>query len=99
LIVLTITPDAATAIKGIVDSAAVEGGGLRIYAEPQNDSQASLEIALTPEPGAGDEVVDAQGATVYLERNAAAYLDDKQLDADIEDEQVRFSITEQPPGA
>ena len=94
---LTITTDAATAIKGIVDSAAVEGGGLRIYAEPQNDSQASLEIALTPEPGAGDEVVDAEGATVYLEQNAAAYLDDKQLDADIEDEQVRFSITEQPP--
>ncbi|MGH2791404.1 MAG: iron-sulfur cluster biosynthesis family protein [Actinomycetota bacterium] len=94
---LTITTDAATAIKGIVDSAAVEGGGLRIYAEPQNDSQASLEIALTPEPGAGDEVVDAEGATVYLEQNAAAYLEDKQLDADIEDEQVRFSITEQPP--
>ena len=94
---LTITTDAATAIKGIVDSAAVEGGGLRIYAEPQNDSQASLEIALTPEPGAGDEVVDAEGATVYLEQNAAAYLDDKQLDADIEDEQVRFSITEQAP--
>jgi iron-sulfur cluster assembly protein len=97
LIVLTITTDAATAIKGIVDSAAVEGGGLRIYAEPQNDSQASLEIALTPEPGAGDEIVDAEGATVYLEQNAAAYLEDKQLDADIEDEQVRFSITEQPP--
>ncbi|MGH2826892.1 MAG: iron-sulfur cluster biosynthesis family protein [Actinomycetota bacterium] len=94
---LTITTDAATAIKGIVDSADVEGGGLRIYAEPQNDSQASLEIALTPEPGAGDEVVDAEGATVYLEQNAAAYLDDKQLDADIEEEQVRFSITEQPP--
>ncbi len=94
---LTITTDAATAIKGIVDSADVEGGGLRIYAEPQNDSQASLEIALTPEPGSGDEVVDAEGATVYLEQNAAAYLDDKQLDADIEDEQVRFSITEQPP--
>jgi iron-sulfur cluster assembly protein len=95
--VLTITTDAATAIKGIVDTADVEGGGLRIYAEPQNDSQASLEIALAPEPGPGDQVLDADGAAVYLEQNAADFLDDKQLDADIEGEQIRFSVTEQPP--
>jgi iron-sulfur cluster assembly protein len=95
--VLTITTDAATAIKGIVDAADVESGGLRIYAEPQNDSQASLEIALSPEPGSGDQILDAEGATVYLEQNAADFLDDKQLDADVEGDQVRFSVTEQPP--
>ncbi|MGH2698691.1 MAG: iron-sulfur cluster biosynthesis family protein [Actinomycetota bacterium] len=94
---LTITTDAATAIKGIVDTAEVEGGGLRIYAEPQNDNQASLEIALAPEPGPGDKVLDAEGAPVYLEQNAADFLDDKQLDADVEGEQIRFSVTEQPP--
>jgi len=95
--VLTITTDAATAIKGIVETADVEGAGLRIYAEPQNDSQASLEIALAPEPGQGDKIVDAEGATVYLEQNAADFLEDKQLDADVEGDQVRFSVTEQPP--
>jgi iron-sulfur cluster assembly protein len=95
--VLTITTDAATAIKGIVDTADVDGGGLRIYAEPQNDSQTSLEIALAPEPGPSDQVIDAEGATIYLEQNAAGLLDDKQLDADVEGDQIRFSVTEQPP--
>ena len=94
---LTITTDAATAIKGIVETADVAGGGLRIFAEPQTDSQASLEIALAPEPGQGDQIVDAEGATVYLEQNAADFLQDKQLDADVEGDQVRFSVTEQPP--
>jgi len=95
--VLTVTTDAATAIKGIVETADVDGGGLRIYAEPQNDSQASLEIALAPEPAASDKVIDAEGATIYLEQNAADLLDDKQLDADVEGDQIRFSVTEQPP--
>jgi len=97
LIVLTITTDAVTAIKGIVETAEVQGAGLRIYAEPQNDAEASLEIALTPEPSPDDKVLDAAGATVFLEHNAAEYLDDKQLDADVDGEQIRFSITEQPP--
>ena len=93
---LTITADAATAIKGIVETADVDGGGLRIYAEPQNDSQASLEIALAPEPGPSDQVLDAEGATVFLEPNAADFLDDKQLDADVEGDQIRFSVIDQP---
>ena len=94
---LTITTQAATAIKGIVESAQVEGAGLRIYAEPQSDSQASLEIALAPEPSPSDKVLDAEGAPVYLEPQAAEFLEDKQLDADVEGDQVRFSVTEQPP--
>ncbi|MGH2749516.1 MAG: iron-sulfur cluster biosynthesis family protein [Actinomycetota bacterium] len=94
---LTITTDAATAIKGIVDTADADGGGLRIFAEPQNDNQASLEIVLAPEPGQGDQILDAEGATVYLEQSAAEFLDDKQLDADVEGDQIRFSVTEQPP--
>ena len=94
---LTITADAATAIKEIVDTSPVEGGGLRIFAQPQDDTQASLEIALAEEPGPGDEVMDAEGASVYVERNAAAYLEDKQLDASVEGDQVRFSVTERPP--
>ena len=93
---LTITTDAATAIKGIVETADVDGGGLRIYAEPQNDSQTSLEIALAPEPGPSDQIIDAEGATIYLERNAADFLDDKQLDADVQGDQIRFSVIDQP---
>ena len=93
---LTITTDAASAIKGIVETSDASGGGLRIFAQPVNDSEASLELALTDEPGPGDQVVDAQGATVYLEQAAAAYLEDKVLDANVEGERVRFSIDQQP---
>lgn len=99
---LTVTEEAATAIKGLCESAeAPEGAGLRIYAQPVDEERASLELALTPEQGPGDQVVKEAGATIYLEPNAAAYLNDKILDADAEGEQVRFSINEQEgtPGA
>ena len=95
---MTITTDAAEAIKGIVDTSETTEGGLRIYAQPVNDSEASLELAVADEPDAGDQVMDAEGATVYLEQSAAAYLDDKVLDANVDGERVRFSIEQREAG-
>lgn len=96
---LTVTDEAATAIKGLCESPeAPEGSGLRIYAQPINENQASLELALSPEAGPGDQVLEASGATIYLEPNAAAFLEDKVLDAEAEGEQVKFSINEQGSG-
>ncbi|MGH2734326.1 MAG: hypothetical protein ACRDKZ_02000, partial [Actinomycetota bacterium] len=95
MIVLTVTDQASTAIKGLIEQSEVPDGGLRIFAEPLEGDQASLELALTPSPGPGDEVMDSQGALIYLETNAAAFLTDKVLDAALEGDGVRFSINEQ----
>jgi iron-sulfur cluster assembly protein len=95
--VLTLTPSAADAIKELVGSAdAPDGTGLRIASEPVSESEATLELALTEGPMSGDEVLEDQGVNVFLEAQAAAFLNDKVLDADIENEAVRFKIGEQP---
>lgn len=96
---LTVTTQAASAIKGLIEKSEVEDGGLRIHAQPVDESQATLELSLTTDPQPGDKVVASQGAEVYLEPAAAAFLEDKKLDASLEGEQVRFNIDEQaaPP--
>jgi iron-sulfur cluster assembly protein len=92
---LTITSNAAEAIRAIVESTDVpEEGGIRISIAQQNGSQASLELAITPAPMAGDEVLETQGAHVFLDEMAAVALDDKSLDAEITGDEISFGIVE-----
>ncbi|HVL63606.1 MAG TPA: iron-sulfur cluster biosynthesis family protein [Actinomycetota bacterium] len=93
---LIVSEEAATAIKDLCDSpGAPDGAGLRIYARPISDNEATLELELAPEAAPGDQVMEESGATIYLEPHAAVYLNDKVLDAQTDDEQVRFMINEQ----
>jgi Fe-S cluster assembly iron-binding protein IscA len=49
-------------------------------------------VAVTPEPG--DQVVEQDGATVYLDPTSSDQLDDKVLDAGIDEAgNVEFSLT------
>lgn len=95
--VLTITPNATQAIQTLTEAVPQEEVGLRIFAQPTGNGQneATLELALTEGPAAGDEVVEIEGTSLFLEPNAAAYLSDKVLDAEVEGESVRFSIGEE----
>jgi iron-sulfur cluster assembly protein len=47
-----------------------------------------------PLPAEDDEVVEEQGARVFLEPEAASLLDDKVLDASVEQDQVAFTIAD-----
>ena len=76
---LTLTDNAATQIRQIVDDPQVpEGAGLRIAADP---AAGGLSLRLAVAPDANDQVVDEAGARVFLEPQAAQLLDDKSLDA------------------
>jgi iron-sulfur cluster assembly protein len=88
---ISITPDAIDAIKAVMGP---KQGGLRITAmsAPVNGSGPGLALEALPEPEAGDEVVDAEGAQLYLDEAAAGMLDGKVLDAEREGDAVRFSI-------
>ena len=56
----------------------------------------SLELAAAPQPGANDQVVETAGARVFLDPPAAAYLDDKVLDAEVDPQgKVRFTLVTQ----
>jgi iron-sulfur cluster assembly protein len=96
--VLAITETAATAIKSLASARdQPEDAGVRIAAREDVDVAApgSLELSLADGPAPDDEVIDQQGAHVFVEPRAASYLDDKVLDAYTEGKQVRFTVNDQ----
>ena len=95
---LTITQTAAEAVDSIVASApGPETAGLRISQSAGEDGQPVFALALVAEPDPNDHVLDGQGehASVFIESDAADFLDDKVLDARVMDNQVGFVIAEQ----
>jgi iron-sulfur cluster assembly protein len=92
---LALTDNAVQAVKSIV--AATEGssdtGGLRLVAE-QDGTQANFALSVVPLPAEDDEVVEEQDARVFLEPQAASLLDDKVLDAVVEQNRVSFTIAD-----
>lgn len=94
---LTLTENAAEAIRGIVSSTELpEGAGLRIATQPGAAEPGLLEVTVAQVPAASDRVVDDDGARVFVEEGAVELLDDRQLDAEIEGHEVGFLITDQP---
>ena len=56
----------------------------------------SLTLSLAAEPNEGDQIVDASGARVFLDSDAALLLDDKALDAEVDSAgAVQFAVAEQ----
>jgi iron-sulfur cluster assembly protein len=96
---LTLTPAAAEVVRTLVEqSPAPDSGGLRIAASAQDDESVELELALVEEPEALDETVEQEGATVYLDPEAAELLDDKLLDAQVAEDHVTFMLRDDPAG-
>ena len=93
---LALTDSAVQAVKDIVSSSeeVAETGGLRLVAE-RAGTQANFQLSVVPLPAEADEVIDEQGARVFLETEAASLLDDKVLDASVEQDQVAFTIADQ----
>ena len=88
---LTLTENATTLIKNLADQTDVaENAGLRISA---GEDAAQLSVDLTPAPEPNDEVIESEGARVFLEEAAALALEDKVLDAHMDDSgAVQFKI-------
>jgi iron-sulfur cluster assembly protein len=93
---LALTDNAVDAVKEIVSSSdeTAETGGLRLVAQ-RTGLQPSLQLSVSPRPAEDDEVIEEQGARVFLEPEAASLLDDKVLDASVEQGQVAFTIADQ----
>ena len=93
---LALTDSAVEAVKNIVSSSdePSETGGLRMVAE-RAGMQTNLQLSVATLPAEDDEVIEEQGARVFLEPDAASLLDDKVLDASVEHDQVAFTIADQ----
>jgi Fe-S cluster assembly iron-binding protein IscA len=94
--VLTITPNAAQTIEWILASPEIpDSAGIRISPSgPAMNGAGAGELALTvaEEPDAGDQVIEQEGARVFVQETVAAYLDEMSLDANVIDDQVKFMI-------
>jgi Fe-S cluster assembly iron-binding protein IscA len=91
---LTLTENASTILKQISTQTEGEEAALRITAQP--DDAGSFGIAPSEQPEPGDQVVEQAGAKLYLESQAAEVLDDKILDAGVDEAgNVQFAIGQQ----
>jgi iron-sulfur cluster assembly protein len=91
---LALTDNAVQAVKNIVAASESSEGGLRMVAE-QEGTQANFALSVVPLPAEDDEVIEEQDARVFLEPQAASLLDDKILDAVVEQNRVSFTIADQ----
>ena len=93
---LALTDRAVEAVKEIVSSSgeAPETGGLRLSAEREG-TQASFKLRLASVPAEDDAVIEERGARVFVDADAATLLEDKMLDATVDQDQVAFTVVEQ----
>ena len=88
---LVLSQTASTAIRNLVERPELpEVSGLRIANE-----EGGLSVSTAGMPAEGDQVVEDQGARVFLESSLAAMLDDKVLDATV-DEHGRIGFVLSP---
>jgi Fe-S cluster assembly iron-binding protein IscA len=94
--VLALTPDAATAIRAILDASPLDDdAGLRISPVSQQDGQSGLELAVVEAPDVTDEVLTDQGIQVFLAPPLAEHLDDRLLHARVEEGRIAFELLPQ----
>lgn len=88
---LTLSPSAVDAVDSLLHRPEVpDDAGLRIHTA--GESQLSIEIA--PEPAPGDQVIEEGGARVFIDCDVAPMLDNAELDARTEGDQVAFGLTQ-----
>jgi Fe-S cluster assembly iron-binding protein IscA len=96
---LTITDSAVSAIRSLTSQPDLPvDTGLRIM--KQGAGTPAFQLALTEGPAAGDQVVEEGGARLFVEPAAAAALEDKALDAEVNEQgDLAFHISDQAPPA
>jgi len=92
---LVLTEAAAQVVKSVTSTPqAPEAAGLRISSSvPDPDSASALQVEAVSGPGEDDQVLEAAGAHVFVAPQAARFLDDKILDAQVDGSgNARFSL-------
>ncbi len=98
---LVLTETAAEVVKSVTSAPqSSQAAGLRISSSVAEPGEAgALQVEAVPAPDAGDQVLEAAGAYVFVAPQAAGFLDDKVLDAQVDEAgNVRFSLAAQRPG-
>ncbi len=93
---LTLTENASTIVQQITSQPTQEGqpevAALRITTS--GEAELAIQAAAQPEPA--DQIVEQAGATLYLDEASAELLDDKILDAAVDEQGgVEFALAVQ----
>ncbi|MGH2909751.1 MAG: iron-sulfur cluster biosynthesis family protein [Solirubrobacteraceae bacterium] len=92
---LALTADATQAIEGILQQSE-SAMGIRIASNSEDGSSGQLQMSVVDAPAVTDEVIESEGAQVFVEETASPFLEDKVLDASITDDRaVQFEILTQ----
>jgi Fe-S cluster assembly iron-binding protein IscA len=98
---LTLTDQAADVIHDLTSRPSMPATtGLRISPNTDESGGTALAVYLAEGPAPQDQVVEVQEAKVFLEEQVAGQLDDKVLDAQVDERGgIAFSVTPQdaPP--
>ena len=92
---LTLTENATNIVRNIANqSPEPDSAGLRISSDGSAEAPFAVTAADAAQPG--DQVVSNEGANVYLDGPTAELLDDKVLDARVDEEgRVEFGLGQQ----
>jgi iron-sulfur cluster assembly protein len=96
---LVLTTAAAEVVKSVTSTPDLpEGSGLRIVAESASPETApEIRLSTAAGPDAADQVLEGDGARLFVEPKAAAFLDDKIIDANIDEQGVpHLTLANQP---
>ena len=89
---LTLSPSAVEAVDALLHSPTVpDDAGLRIGTAGEQQ----LTVELAPEPAPGDQVIEEGGARVFVDPEAAPILDNVQLEAQTDGDQIAFGLAPQ----
>jgi Fe-S cluster assembly iron-binding protein IscA len=94
---LTLTENAASAIRTLtLQTDQPDESGVRIAPTTGEGGTQALGLTVTADPQPGDQVLEAEGARVFLDSDVAPSLEDKALDAQVDAQgQVQFRIADQ----
>lgn len=93
---LTLTDNATAIVTTLVSRQSdAPDAGLRIHstAPAESDGKASLAVLVAADPEPQDQVVEISGTRLFLDETAATALEDKVLDAGVDDAgSVSFAV-------
>ena len=92
---LAITPGAIQAIQGLTSQPDVpDGAGLKISGHITPEGTA-IELSLVEAPEESDQILEAEDTKVFVAAPLAPVLDDKILDAGVEEGRLEFKLAQQ----
>lgn len=90
---LTMTTEAASAIHDLIDEGDLpEDAALRISSRAPDDGAPAFALTLEVGPRPEDQIIEADGARVFVDPDVAPALDDKALDAHVTNDGVEFVL-------